>query len=96
MTWATYQEAMEAVDEFAADNPLEALRHYSQYLNDYRLDACAIVEPAAALVHAHDRLTAERRASCEAAISTLDRKRYFPDRIAAERLALIRRLEGRL
>lgn len=96
MTWATYQEALEWLDNFAADHPLEALRSYAEYLSDYRLGACVIAEPAAALIHAHDRLTPEQRAWCAAtahAVEQLDR--FYPDRLAQERKEVIRRrLEG--
>ena len=95
MTWATYQEAMEWVDDFAADYPLEALRHYAEYLSDFRLDCCATAEPAAALIYVHDRLTPARRAACEADPRTGDLKRFYPDRLAKERREMIRRLEGR-
>jgi hypothetical protein len=93
MTWATYQEAREWLDDWCADHPLEALREYSEYLSPYRLDACATVEPAAALVHAADRLTPERRAWCESAAADL--RRFVPDRLEVERRAALRLREGR-
>ena len=62
--FATHYEAMERLDDWAADNPLEPLREYAEYLSAYRLDACAVAEPAAALIHADHLLTPERRAWC--------------------------------
>jgi hypothetical protein len=88
VTYATYQEALEALDDWASDNPLEALREYADYLSPYRLDACATAEPAAALIHAADRLTPERQAWCEAAAGELT---YFPDRLEPERRKAIAR-----
>jgi hypothetical protein len=95
MTFATYEEAMEVVDDWATDNPLEALREYAEWLTPYRLDACATAEPAAALLYAHDLLTPERRAACEAAAPLSSVARYVPDRLSAERRRAKALLEGR-
>jgi hypothetical protein len=93
MSFATLAEALDCLDDFAAEHPLKALRRgYAEHLSDYRLDMCAIAEPAAALVYAHDLLTPERRAWCEARAGTV---RYFPDHLEPERRAALRRLEGR-
>jgi hypothetical protein len=93
MTWASYQEALECLDDFAAERPLEALRRgYAKYLSHYRLDACATAEPAAALVHAYDRLSPERRAWCLTQTGDL---RFVPDHLEPERREAIRRREGR-
>jgi hypothetical protein len=92
MTFATLQEAIERLDDWAAEHPLDALRQYAEYLSEYRLDACATAEPAAALVHAYDRLTPERRRSCEAITGKI---RYFPDRLEPERREALRQAEGR-
>ena len=81
----TKQEALEMLDNFAADNPLEALREFADLMTPYRLDACAIYEPEAALVLAHDLLTPERRAECAAAAAKSELQRFVPDRLAAER-----------
>ena len=83
MTFATWQEALERLDDWAADHPLEALRDYGEWLSPYRLDVCATAEPAAALVHAYDRLTPERRAACERAGAAL--RHFVPDRLEPER-----------
>jgi hypothetical protein len=93
--FATYYKAMERLDDWAADNSLEALREIPDLLTEYRLDACALAEPAAALIHAYDLLTPERRAYCEAAARQVGLKRYIPDRLAPERrmaLGMARRL----
>ena len=95
MSWATVQEALDWLDDFAAENPLTALREYAEYLSDYRLDACATAEPAAALIHAYDLLSPEQRAKCAAAARTADLDRFVPDRLAPERREMLRRLEGR-
>jgi len=75
-------------DDWCADHPLEALRHYPNLMTCYRVDACALVEPAAALMYAAHRLTPERRAWCEAAAGEL---RFFPDRLEPERREACRR-----
>jgi hypothetical protein len=95
MTWATVQEALDWLDDFAAELPLEALREYADYLSEYRFDACATAEPAAALIHAYHLLTPERRVVCAAAARSVDLKRFIPDRLAQERREALRRLEGR-
>jgi hypothetical protein len=95
MTWATVQEALDWLDDRAAEHPREALRQYPEYLSAYRLDACATAEPAAALVHAYDLLTPERRAACAAAARDVGLKRFIPDRLELERREALRRLEGR-
>jgi hypothetical protein len=95
MPFVTYEHAMETLDDWAADHPLEALREYAEYLPDYRLDACATAEPAAALVHAFGLLTDERRAWCLEQARGTDLNRFVPDRLEHERrLVLRRRLEG--
>jgi hypothetical protein len=82
----TRQEAFELIDEWAAEDPLDALREgLAECLSQYRLDAVAMAEPAAALVYCHDLLTPERRAWCMTAARADDLKRYFPDRLAPER-----------
>jgi hypothetical protein len=93
MTWATVQEALDWLDDSAAEHPLEALsehplealREYANYLSEYRFDACATAEPAAALIHAYHLLTPERRVVCAAAARSVDLKRFIPDRLAQER-----------
>jgi hypothetical protein len=81
MTFITRQELDQAIDNWAADDPLGALREgIAEYMTPYRLDACAAAEPLTALVYAGDLLTPERAASCLAAAEadgTL--KRYVPD-----------------
>ena len=52
MSFATTQEVDEFIDDWAADDPLGALRQIPEWLSDYRLDACAVAEPAAALLYA--------------------------------------------
>jgi hypothetical protein len=94
VTWATRQEAFDAIDDRAADHPLEALRDYAEYLSAYRLDACATAESLAALIHAWDLLTPERREACTEA-SPLHRTKYVPNRLAFERLTARLRKEGR-
>jgi hypothetical protein len=94
MTWATVQEALDWLDDFAAEHPLEALREYADYLSEYRLDACAAAEPAAALIHAYHRLTPGRSAACAEAARDADLKRFIPDRLEPERREALRRLEG--
>jgi hypothetical protein len=93
VTWATVQEALDWLDDFAAERPLEALREYGDYLSPYRLDACATSEPGAALIHAAHRLTPERRAWCETAARDLTR--YIPDRLEPKRRKAIARRKGR-
>jgi hypothetical protein len=95
MTWATVQEALDWLGDFAAERPLEALREYAGYLSEYRLDACATAEPAAALIHAYHLLTPERRVLCAAAARSVNLKRFIPDRLAQERREALRRREGR-
>jgi hypothetical protein len=94
MTWATVQEALNWLDDFAAEHPLEALREYADYLSEHRLDAGATAEPAAALIHAYHWLTPGRRASCAEAARDADLKRFIPDRLEPERREALRRLEG--
>ena len=94
MTFATHYEALEALDDFAADQPLEALREYADLLSAFRLDACALAEPEAALIHAGELLTPERRAWCEAAAGRNGLRRYVPDRLEPERRAAIAIAEG--
>jgi hypothetical protein len=86
MTWATYLEWAEAVDDLAADDPLWALRTFAARLTPERLDACALAEPAAAIVHP------ERRAWC---LEQAGELRFLPDRLEPERREAIRRREGR-
>ena len=88
MSFATYKEWAEALDDCAAENPLWALRSMAKYLSAYRLDLCAIAEPAAAMVHAWDFLSSERQALCVEAVRATDLARYVPDRLAQERKAL--------
>jgi hypothetical protein len=76
-------ELEETIDDLAADDPLWALRTVPQWLTPYRLDVCAVAEPAAALLYAADRLTPERRVWCEQ--HALNIKRYIPDRLERER-----------
>jgi hypothetical protein len=85
MTIVTRQQALEALDNWAAEDPLDALRSYPEYLTPYRLDACAIAEPAAAMVHAWHLLTPERQAYCIEAAREVDLHRFIPDRLAPER-----------
>jgi hypothetical protein len=85
MTIVTRQQALEALDDWAAEDPLDALRSYPEYLTPYRLDACAIAEPAAAMVHAWHLLTPERQAYCIEAAREVDLHRFIPDRLAPER-----------
>jgi hypothetical protein len=85
MTFATLDAALEALDNFAADDPLTALREYADCLSEYRLDMCAIAEPAAAMVHAWDLLTPERQVACLEAAQAADLQRFIPDRLAPER-----------
>jgi hypothetical protein len=49
---ATQQEALELIDDWAAEYPLDGLREYLDFLTPYRLDACAVAEPAAAMIYA--------------------------------------------
>jgi hypothetical protein len=82
----TLEEALWILDDWAADNPLEALRAgYAEHLSEYRLDACATAEPAAALVHAYNLLTPERQAWCAEAARHAGLQRFVPDRLAPER-----------
>ena len=87
-------EYLEEVDDAAADGPLWALRTIPDHLSAYRLDACALAEPLAALTSAYDLLTDERRAACEAACPAKS-VRYIPDHYAPERMQVLRRAEGR-
>jgi hypothetical protein len=73
----------EQIDDLAAENPLWALRRVPQWLSSFRLDACAMAEPAAALMHAEHLLTPERRAWCLSQAPEL--RRYVPDRLEPER-----------
>jgi hypothetical protein len=82
MSWATIEEALEWLDNWVAENPLDSLREYAEHLSPYRLDACATAEPAAALIHAYHLLTPERRVLCAAAASSVDLKRLIADRLA--------------
>ena len=83
----TREEALEILDDIAADDPLHALREFPHLIDPYRLDACASAEPAAALVHAYHLLTPERRATCEAAARSLHR--FIPDRLEPERRVVL-------
>jgi hypothetical protein len=85
MSIVTREQALEILDNYAADDPLEALRNYAECLSEYRIDMCAIAEPAAAIAHAWDLLTPERQAYCIEAARTVDLNRYIPDRLAPER-----------
>jgi hypothetical protein len=94
MTFATYQEWEEALDNYAAEYPLDALREgFAEDLSEFRLDACAIVEPLAALIYAAELLTPERRAICTATVEQDGSiARYVPDRHAPERLIALRQI----
>jgi hypothetical protein len=94
MTFATLEEALECLDDWAADNPLEALREFAECLSDYRLDACALAEPAAALIYAYDRLMPERQRWCIEAARQADLQRFIPDRLIRERRIAIARARG--
>jgi hypothetical protein len=94
MSIVTREQALEILDNFAADDPLTALREYADCLTEYRLDMCAIAEPAAALVHAWDLLTTTRQAYCVEAARAADLTRYVPDRIAPERRKAIEMVRG--
>jgi hypothetical protein len=72
----TREEALELLDDMAADDPLTALREYPECLSPYRLDACATAEPEAALIHVYDRLTPERQAYCTEAARRNDLRRF--------------------
>jgi hypothetical protein len=85
MTIVTRQQALEMLDNWAAEDPLDALRNYAECLSEYRIDMCAIAEPAAAIVHAWDLLTPERQRYCIEAAREIDLKRFIPDRLAPER-----------
>jgi hypothetical protein len=92
-TFATIAEALETLDDLAADDPLEVFRRgWARYLSAYRLDVCATAEPAAALIHAADLLTPERGAWCEA--RSADITRFIPDYLEPERRAAIARRGG--
>ena len=88
------EEAAEILDNWAADDPLAALREIADLLTPYRLDAAATLEPAAALVHAFDLLSPERRSYCLAAARAADLQRYVPDRLAPERRKAIALARG--
>lgn len=92
MSCITYQQALEQIDDYAADEPLDALRSgYAEYLTEHRLEACALAEPLAAMLYAGDRLTAERYAWCLAEVERDGSlKRYVPDQRAQERLMAMR------
>ncbi len=92
MTWVTYQEWAEAVDDLAADDPLGMLREgLAEYVTAHRLDAMAFAEPEAAHAYAADLLTPEQIARCEALARTRPGGfRYVPDRLAKERLIALR------
>jgi hypothetical protein len=92
--WVTEQEALDAFDDYAAEYPLEALREFAIYLDDYRLDACATAEPAAALIHAFDLLTPHRRAACGEAACLANLQRFMPDRLVLERRRAIALARG--
>jgi hypothetical protein len=94
MTFATREEALELLDNFAADDPLTALREYADCLSEYRLDMCAIAEPAAALVHCYNLLTPARQAYCIEAARAADLTRYVPDRLGPERRKAIEMVRG--
>jgi hypothetical protein len=79
----TELEIDEVLDDVAADDPLHALREFPPWLSGHRLDACALAEPAAALLYAFDLLTPERRTWCAAARGDL--KHFVPDRLELER-----------
>jgi hypothetical protein len=87
-------EAREILDNVAADDPLTALREFPDLLDPYRLSACALAEPAAALAYAHDLLTPEQRIACDEAVRERGLLRYVPDRLAAERRRLIAMARG--
>jgi hypothetical protein len=94
MTFATRQQFDEAVDDWASDEPLGALREgLAALMTDYRLDACAVAEPLAALIYAGDLISPERARACMAAAEADGTLRsYVPDSRAKERLASIRQM----
>jgi hypothetical protein len=92
--FATAADVREAIDDAAADDPLMALREMAELLSPYRLDCCAVAEPAAALIHAYDLLTSERRAWCAEAAKRDDLQRFVPDRLEPERRIVIARARG--
>jgi hypothetical protein len=94
LAFATCQHALEALDDWSADHPLEALREYAECLSPSRLDACATAEPAAALIHADRLLTPERRAWCAKAAQQSALQRFVPDRLVLERRIVIARARG--
>jgi hypothetical protein len=98
MTFITIQQLDEAIDKWAAEQPLGALREgMAEYMTAYRLNACAVVEPLAALIYAGDLLTPERQAACFAAAEADGSLRnYVPDARAKERLASIRQMLNQL
>jgi hypothetical protein len=90
-----YASVLSAIDDFGADYPLEALRSFAAWLKPWRLDACAICEPAAALLYADHLLTPQRRAYCTEAAKAAGLDRFIPDHLERERREAIRkRLEG--
>jgi hypothetical protein len=94
MSIITRAQALELIDNWAADDPLTALREHPDLLSEYRVDMCAISEPAAALVHALDLITPARQAYCIETARTADLFRYVPDRLAPERRKAIDLVRG--
>ena len=86
MSFATVEEALELLDDWAAEDPLDALREgIAEYVIPHRLDAMALAEPEAALVYAYDLLTPERQAWCLAEAAAHNFNRFVPDRLRPER-----------
>jgi hypothetical protein len=90
----TQQQALEILDDWATENPLDALLNYGDCLSAFRLNACALAEPAAALAYAYDLLGLEQIARCQAAVISAGMNRFVLDSRAAERRALIARARG--
>jgi hypothetical protein len=90
-----YASVLSVLDDYAANHPLEALREFAEWLKPWRLDACAICEPAAALLYAEHLLTPNRLSYCLEAAKTAGLDRFVPDRLERERREAIRkRLAG--
>jgi hypothetical protein len=87
-------EDLEYLEDHATENPLYALREYPHLLSEYRLDACAVAEPAAALLYAYDLLTPERRAWCTEAAREVALSHFVPDRLQPERRLALARARG--
>ena len=95
--FATRQQALEWLDDYAAEHPLAALREdYAEYCSAHRIDAMALAEPAAALVYAFEHLTPERREWCAREAQVRNMATYVPDRLAKERLIALRSVLNQL